>query len=196
MKRKAIKFWISKSEDITAPLKIAHQAIVFKIGDRELPNLNRAIIAVKNRGNMTIKDLHFEIKIEGNHQGFAETVTENRKLKEAVKGTSVSGAFHIDAPYFNPKEMFKVVVFFDGAVSKCTVECRMADVRVKIAHGEYASLKDTVRETFSDPDRLVASVVLALAGAIAAAAVVPLLPWFKVLLLSMFGGNTNPKYVR
>jgi hypothetical protein len=64
-KRKGVKFWISESEDITTPLKKEHPPIVFKVGERELANLNRATVAVKNVGNIAIANLYFEIKIKG-----------------------------------------------------------------------------------------------------------------------------------
>ena len=171
-KRKVIKFWIGESEDITAPLKKEHPAIVFKVGERELPNLNRATIAAKNVGNTAVANLHFEINIEGDHQNAFFVITaKSPTLKEAIKGSSSNGAFHVDTPYFNPHEMFEVVIYFDGPVSKCMAECRMEDIRVKMTKGEYVSLKDILRETLSDPLRRLPFVVAVLTAALVTASV-------------------------
>lgn len=146
-KRKVIKFWIGKSEDITRPLKKEHQAIVFKVNERELSNLNRSTIVVKNVGNTAIVNFHFEIMIHGDrHNCFAEALSGETGVGDAAvvkwnqpPATKVK-AFGVDSPFLNRGETLRLVVFFDGPADECSIACRMEDVAVRIKRGEYQPL--------------------------------------------------------
>jgi hypothetical protein len=146
VKRRKVAFSISESEDVTLPLHREHRNIVFKIGDREMKNLNRASILVKNTGNTTISDFHFDVEIPGQRQNaLADKLTENEKLHAAIDigfddpSPPTGPRFHIKMPFFNAKETFEIILFFDGSTTDCNVHCRMEDLKRKIKRKDFLS---------------------------------------------------------
>jgi hypothetical protein len=146
VKRRKASFSISKSEDVTLPLHREHRNIVFKIGNQEMTNLNRASILVKNTGNTVISNFQFDIEVPGVHRNaLADKLSENKQLHDAIdiefdQPLRPTGPlFHIKVPFFNPKETFEVVLFFDGITTDCNVRCRMEDLRCKIRRTDYLS---------------------------------------------------------
>jgi hypothetical protein len=67
VKRKALAFRISESEDLTLALRQHHKFIAFKLGDKEMLNLNRSSVVVRNAGNVSIGNVAFAVGINGNH---------------------------------------------------------------------------------------------------------------------------------
>jgi hypothetical protein len=142
VKRKAVVIRIAASEDITRPLLGENDFMIFKIGDRELLNLNRAEISVRNTGSAAIKDFTFEIAVPGSPKNcIAKVATQNDNVGHAVevkrKGTAI---FDVAMPFFNAKESYVIAVFFDGKVEHCKVRCRIEDVSAKIKFAKYRGL--------------------------------------------------------
>jgi hypothetical protein len=139
-KRKRVTFWVGPSEDLTLGLRQAHQQISFRVGGRDLLNLNRAALAVKNTGNDAIVEFTFDIGIPGNHPFYvAEAVIDDDiALKHAIRialdepARSTNPRIHISLPFFNPGESFEMIAFFDGTTDDCNIHCRMEGVHCKI----------------------------------------------------------------
>ncbi len=118
VKRKKVQFSVIESEDITLPVQREQRNIVFKIGDREMLNLNRASIFVKNAGNSTIENFDFKIEIPGDHgHTLTDKITKDEHLRRGIdvepikQAIPLSSAFQVKVPFFNAKEMFEIVVF-------------------------------------------------------------------------------------
>jgi hypothetical protein len=143
VKRKALAFRVSESEDLTLALRQHHHFIAFRIGDKEMLNLNRASVLVKNVGNVSIANVAFVVVINGNHSvSLAEASGGSIELRREVKieqvGEKYDPVFNVTLPYLNPKESFEVELTFDGVTSECDAYCRMEDVKVKIQRGKTA----------------------------------------------------------
>jgi hypothetical protein len=117
-KRKRVKFWVSKSDDVTLPLRRDHKHIVFQIGGRNFVNLNRAMVFVKNVGNTAISGFKFDIEIPDQHQEYlAELIVDDSELRKAIKlewnelkiTTNPRCHVHV-APFFNMEEGFEVLL--------------------------------------------------------------------------------------
>jgi hypothetical protein len=176
VKRKTVTFWISKSDDLTLPLRQEHDLIVFKIGERAMPNLNMARIHVKNTGNTPIKDFGFDIEIPGSHPHYlAKTIVDDRKIKESISidwddpAKPTGPQFHVKMPFLNYRNDFKVAVYFDGTTSECNVHCWLEDVRTRVKRGEYVSFRAAILSL--EPASVVGAVVAA-AGAVLGAVLV------------------------
>ena len=140
VKRKALTIWVRESEDLTLPLKRHHHAIVFKIGDDEMFNLNRGTVQVKNTGNVSITNVRFTIVVLGTHKvALAEVSADVLNLRRdiAVEGSGggVDPYFEVAVPYLNAREEFEIEVFFNGRTDNCKVHCRLEDVHVAIREG-------------------------------------------------------------
>jgi uncharacterized repeat protein (TIGR01451 family) len=134
VKRKRLTFYVAKSEDLTALLRVHAGAISIKMLDREVRQLNRAKIVVKNTGNATITNVAFTIVIDGEH-GFvtADARGDTVKLSNAIKMKWEAGLDPIgdvSLPFLNAKESFEIQMFFDGKPGRCIVHCRMEDVSI------------------------------------------------------------------
>jgi hypothetical protein len=177
--RRAVTFWISKSDDLTLPLRKHHRHIVFKIGDVEMLNLNRAFVSVKNRGNVAIKDFAFDIEVPGQHENvWLETTIKDDKLKHALKSVPVKkndpdrSELAVSAEFLNPREVLSFVVFFDNTTDDCNVHCRLENTRVRTKSGLYRSFSQELEEGGSA--RIVGAVASGAIGLFLAAA---LLKW-------------------
>jgi hypothetical protein len=145
VRRKYVVFWISKSDDITLPLRQegmrVRQFFSFKLGDREFRNLNKSTVRVKNKGNVAIQNLSFDVVILGEHTALPGISAKNHRIARSVEVKSeienrVDPIFAISTPYLNPKEAFEIDLFFDGEADECRVYCRMEDVKIKIKGGD------------------------------------------------------------
>jgi hypothetical protein len=135
VKRKRLTFYIAPSEDLTALLRVHAGAISIKMLDKEVRQLNRAQIVIKNTGNATITGLEFSIVIDGEH-GFvtADARGDSVKLSNSVKMEWQEGLDpigEVSIPFLNAKEAFEIQMFFDGQPGRCMVHCRMEDVSVR-----------------------------------------------------------------
>jgi hypothetical protein len=144
VKRKRVTFVISPSEDLTLVLRQSHKFIVIKWGDRELLNLNKGSVIVKNTGNSSISHFHFEIMVQGKHPFcIADVVSPDPKLRSEVKIESEPTldtryhTFKVSIPFFNPKEIFEVPVFFDEVTVDCSVSCRMEELKYRVRRNDY-----------------------------------------------------------
>ena len=105
-------------------------------------------ITVQNIGNAVITDLTFDVGIPGEHAlAQAQPVSENMKLAGAVRidqsvnpvhGLENQPCFTVSLPYFNPGETFKVATFYDGDMTRCTLDCRLPGVKIKTTTQEDA----------------------------------------------------------
>jgi hypothetical protein len=143
VKRKVLVIRVDESEDLTLPLRQRHKFMAFKIGDKEMLNLNRSSILVKNAGNVSIANVTFSIVVEGIHDvALAEASGGTLNLLREIKIEQIEGRvdpiFNVSVPYLNAKENFEIELFFDGETSKCDVYCRIEDVSIKIQRGQTA----------------------------------------------------------
>jgi hypothetical protein len=143
VKRKVLSLRISESEDLTLALREHHRFMSFRIGDKEMLNLNRCSVTVRNVGNVSIANVAFNVVIDGKHGvSLAEVSAGNIKLRDEIRiekvGDNIDPLFNVSVPYLNAKESFEVDLFFDGATNKCNAYCRMEDVTVKIHRGKTA----------------------------------------------------------
>jgi hypothetical protein len=113
---------------------------MFRIGQHEVFNLNRALVQVRNTGNVSISNVDFTIVIPGTHKvSLAEVSGEGLKLLREISveasGGEIDPYFGISIPYLNAGEEFGIELFFDGRTDNCTVHCRLEDVNVSIRKG-------------------------------------------------------------
>jgi hypothetical protein len=182
IKRKSLGFWVSKAEDLTSSLRRHHNQIVVSVGGQSFLNLNRAMVEVENRGNVALENFKFEIEVAGEHKGYlADVIADEEDLRKGITitkndtGPVEHPRFQVNvAGFLNPKEQFRVAVFFDGEVSDCVVRCRIPDVKAKVRRAE---------------DRVPLSTLLRIwTGWFVAAIVVAMTTWFLKLLSSGWGG--------
>lgn len=164
VKRKALTFRISETEDLTLALRAHHQFIAFRIGDKEMLNLNRASVSVRNVGNVSISNVVFVVAIKGTHPvSLAEAVGGSVDLRREVKieqiGDRIDPRFTVSLPYLNAKESFEIELYFEGDASNCDVRCRLEDVNVKIQRGKTA-IEEAVDFGRGDPDATVGKLIV------------------------------------
>jgi hypothetical protein len=164
VKRKSVVFWIRDTEDLTSSLRKHHHAILFKIGEIETANLNRATVSVSNVGNVSVPNLKYEIVVPGTHQvALAEAGTENFQLRQeiVITGTNRNAdpAFTVSVTFLNPKESFDVEIFFDGRMTNCEVYCRMEELKVKVRKG--GSVIDEAVEFGGGPEAMMGALIVA-----------------------------------
>ena len=140
-KRKALKILIGESEDLTSSLREHHKQIAFKVEGKDIGNLNRALVAVKNDGNAAIAKIRMTIVVPLTHELCladvdAETIDLSKSIEITAPVETVDPYFELSAPYLNPKEGFAVEILFDGKCETCKVHCRMEDVKVIIEQGD------------------------------------------------------------
>jgi hypothetical protein len=141
VQRKKVAFWIATNESLVPPQN-RHQNIVFKIGDKEMPRLNRGGIQVKNLGNSCIPRFAFELELLGEHPVcIAEVAARDAKLRDDVKLEQTASAANIvlkvSLDFFNPREAFQVLTYFDGIATDWNLSFRMEEVRFKVQRGDY-----------------------------------------------------------
>lgn len=142
-KSKQITFRIGQSEDLTLPLKQSQQGVIVEIGHYRGFDLNRGVLGVKNSGHATVKNFRFQVTIPGEHDlSLAEVRAANHKLREAIQISRESGravtynpVFNVTVPFFNPGEVFELLLFFDKMTVGVDVSCRMEEVNVKTRAG-------------------------------------------------------------
>jgi hypothetical protein len=144
VKRKRVAFYIHQSEDLTLQLRQHHSFVVFKIGNFEVLNLNRAPISVKNTGNSVIPNFEFDIAIPNQHpMHLAEKSSADPKLQQAIEISwdetrgAYNPTFKVKVPFFNPGETFNVTLFFDNTTDDVSVLCRMEEVVCQVRSADY-----------------------------------------------------------
>jgi hypothetical protein len=113
VKRQYLIFWISRSDDIALPLRQQGMRIQhffsIKIGDREFDTLNKCTVHVKNKGNVPIRDLSFDVVIPGQHRVIPTIIVNKLNLKRSIQILGNDDAspkdpiFNIVTTYLNPK---------------------------------------------------------------------------------------------
>ena len=141
MKRKKVEFWIAASEKI-APPHNRHQNILFKIGDKDVLNLNKGEVSVKNSGNKSIANFIFHLKLPGVHSAcFAEIAASDGKLRDDVKleqAINTENVFvKVSLDFFNQGEAFQILTYFDGVTTDWLLNFRMEEVRCKMQRGDF-----------------------------------------------------------
>lgn len=131
--RKHLTFVIVRTEDLTLPLRRDRNLISFKIDDKEVKEFNRALVFVENTGNVAIKELSFVVRMVGLHNvRLFNMESENAALKENIQAEWDEYAFddelRVSLPFLNPKESFRVALFFDGKPTDVEVLYRMEGV--------------------------------------------------------------------
>jgi len=146
--RKAVRFIIDTPEDLAAALRSHGSSFELKVNNVATQTLVAAGITVQNTGNVIITDFTFDVGIPGGHAlAQAQPVSENMKLAGAiridqgvnpVRGLEHQPLFAVSLAYFNPGETFKVATFYDGDMTRCTVDCRLPGVKIKMTTQEDA----------------------------------------------------------
>jgi hypothetical protein len=184
VKRKSLGFWISESEDLTRLLRQHHQQIVVSVGQQGFFNLNRATVLVKNTGNVSIEGFNFDIEIPGEHKGYlADMLVDDEDLRKSITFSTdqppptSNPTLHVKVGGFlNPRESFKVGIFFDDATVNCKVRCRIADVKSKVKRGEPIGIREIWRSgVVLELLGVIAGMLVAVGGTVALA--------FKLFLL-------------
>lgn len=149
VKRKALGFWVSETEDLSHALHRHGRVIVLSVDGRPFLNLNRTTIRARNVGNTSIEGFSFDIVVPERHESyFGEVLKANPDLREAIKisnkPSQMSEALlHVDvASFLNPRDEFEVVLFFDNDAVDCDVRCRVSDVRTRVKRGAPFTLRD------------------------------------------------------
>jgi hypothetical protein len=154
--RKAVRFVIDAPEDLAAALRSRGNSFELKVNGVVTQTLIAAGVTVQNTGNAVITDLTFDVGVPGVRiLAQAQQVTDNLKLASAIRideaispvsGWEKQPLFKISLAYFNPGETFKVTTFFDGEPTRCTVNCRLPDVKIKITTEEDVRRRTAARE--------------------------------------------------
>jgi hypothetical protein len=137
-KRRRVTFWIQNTRNLTEGMR---PFVAITMEGSEVIELNRASVVVENSGNTSLKDFEFEVRIPGHHGncvGKAESTQPllERAVKVEKSHSSTSEILvKVLVPFFNPKEVFEVVLFFDNKADECEVRCRMEETDVKIKRG-------------------------------------------------------------
>jgi hypothetical protein len=180
VKRKTLGFWVTPAEDLSAGLRGHGRQIVVSVDGQGFLNLNRATVVVKNTGNESISGIRFDIEVPGEHRGYlADVIVDSVELRKEITiatdhpPLTNSPIFHVNVATFpNPKESFKIAVFYDGEVSNCVVRSRIADVRSRVKEGEpaqfsvllYLTLQEARGPVLAAVGLLLAAVLSAVAG--------------------------------
>lgn len=135
-KRQRVDFFVGATEDLTLALRRNRPNVSVKVDDKELLNLNRAIVAVRSSGNDVIKDFVFEIRVEGKHDFFVADIRSQRvELKNSCalqqRHDTKADAAIVTVPFLNPKEAFSVTILVEGVSHKLDVRFRMAGVKAR-----------------------------------------------------------------
>lgn len=155
VKRKAVTSVINDTEDLTSALGGHGQLMTVKIGNREVARLMKGGVIIRNSGNSPVKDMSFEIDLDGSPGFWLSVFGEGSdELKKAItieqgqasgRGGPPRKPVKVSVPFLNPKESFGIDVFFDGwNTPECTVSCRMEDVYVKTR--KASAVRDLVLE--------------------------------------------------
>jgi hypothetical protein len=192
VKRRRLVFWVAPSEDLTSSLRSHHNRITVTVGGQGFFNLNRGTIYVENIGNTSIDPFAFDVEIPGKHEGYlAELVGGEPQLREAISITTdqppptMNPALHVQlSSFFNPKESFKLAVFFDGDAVDCTIQCRVADVKTKVKYGEYLPSVSRIARY----GKVLGQVATAFVGTIAAAIILIIV---FIILISVLGPKSE-----
>lgn len=181
--RKALRFVVEAPEDLAAALRSHGNSFELKVNDVATQTLIAAGVTVQNTGNVIITDLAFDVGIPGKHILVqAQPVSENKKLAGAiqidpainpVRGLEEQPFFKIALPFFNPGEAFKIATFYDGEMTRCTVDCRLPGVRIKTTTEEDVARRANAAEELGAALGKVAGAgtVAALIGALLSAVV-------------------------
>jgi len=136
--RRAVRFTLNAPEDLARALRERGNSFEVRVNDFSTQELIAAGVTVRNIGNTTINHLTFDLVIPGPHKlALAEIITDNVKLKSAISIDFDSvlpprdPLFKISVPFFNSGETFKIATFSDGPESRCTVACRLPEVKIR-----------------------------------------------------------------
>jgi hypothetical protein len=110
-------------------------------------------VVVKNTGNVSIENFTFDVEMPGEHKGYlADVLADHGELRKAISITTdqppptLNPTFHVKvAGFLNPRESFKMAIFFDEEAVDCKVRCRVADVKAKVKSGEHVGIRDIWR---------------------------------------------------
>jgi hypothetical protein len=173
--RRAVRFTLNSPEDLARALRERGNSFEVKVNDFSTQELIAAGVTVKNTGNTIVNNLAFDLVVPGPHRlALAEITTDNVKLKSAISIDfdnilpPQDPLFKISAAFFNPGETFKITTFSDGPENRCTVACRLPEVKIKTITEEDVKRK---MATFEEAATTLGKVAgLGTAATIAAAA--------------------------
>jgi hypothetical protein len=159
--KKELTFVLLRSEDLAQPLRRYRDKVSFKINEVEVTEFNRGLVWVGNSGNKEIKEPSFQIRIAGSHQlRIIEVRSDDGQLKNAVQTVwgreGNDDVVRIAAPFLNPGERFRVLIFFDGPTVDCDVSCRVEGVNVRIRRNNAgtAFAPETVEALFGAYEKI------------------------------------------
>jgi hypothetical protein len=144
VERKRATFYLYRTEDLFSGLRQNLAVVVLRLNNQDVTELNRAQITVRNSGNTSISNFHFDIIVPGEHRlRLAEKHSNDSSLHRAVEigWDDAAGAYNfhfaIKVPYFNPKETFDISIFFDKTPDDVKVLCRIEGVKCIIRDPDY-----------------------------------------------------------
>jgi hypothetical protein len=181
--RKSARFVIEAPEDLAAGLRSRGSSFELRVNQVSTQTLNAASVTVQNTGNVIINDFAFDVSVSGNHQlAQAQPSSENPKLASEIQIAQAVNPivdrqhepfFVVTLPYFNPGEIFKVTMFYDGDLTRCTINCRLPGLNTKVTSAEdvqriTASADEATKLVLKVGVTGIAGLLTALAAAIAA----------------------------
>jgi hypothetical protein len=130
-------FTVTRSDDLTGPLKRSERDVSVKVDGADVTHLNTAIIFIRNGGNAPIEDVEFDVFLKGSHDFVAaEAGSDTTHLKASIVtkwGKKPEGrTLNVKVPFINAREAFGLRFLFDGDTQDCEVECRMAGVKTVV----------------------------------------------------------------
>lgn len=94
---------------------------------------------MENTGNSTINDFRFQLTVPGVHNlALAQVSSDNAALTTGIRISSsgqypaTDPTFDVHVPFFNPKEDFRINMFFDDAMTTSIVSCRLPETSIEI----------------------------------------------------------------
>jgi hypothetical protein len=136
--RKSAQFTMRMPEDLARVLR-SHGNFEVKFEDLSTHELISAPVTVQNTGNVAINDFRFQLTVPGVHNlALAQASSDNPDLTAGIRITSsgqypaTDPTFDVHIPFFNPKENFRINMFFDGAMTTSIVSCRLPETSIEI----------------------------------------------------------------
>lgn len=153
-KRKSLEISIFKPEEVSRYLRQHAKTISIKFADKDLLELNRSLVVVRNTGNTVIKDFSADLYLPGDRSFFTADLNiddrhpvANVTFERIGDDLSRSPTFKCKVPFINVREKFEIVLWFDAVLDRPKVACRLEEVSVKII--DQATNDDLREQTIS-----------------------------------------------
>jgi hypothetical protein len=141
-------FVVGKTENLDAAFGRAPGMKILAPDGSEVTHLNKCNIGCTNVGTSAIKELKFDVIINGDRKYISVD------FKGGAKGVATGASYvslrdregvKVSVPFLNPKESLPLSVWFDGPRDQCKVECRLEGVECTAKHAK-STVSDYVRD--------------------------------------------------